>query len=257
MVVAIVFDAIYWGVLMVFLIIAAGGWGLMKTDITNKKVVLAVVAAVGFSASSFVVRYAADKLHGWIVVVILIGLGSIALAVWQSFVNFHHARQNATGHLFSIFQRGIDHMTTPIYAKYRSLSVFFWFVIFSFTAVYLVAVILSNVEAPNWVDTSIYFFWQAILLGFLACFYRPRGHALDRYFRPDDEETGDRDRIQMDDLSGFDIQRHEGLRAWDCDILLPLEPVMTRSDRTRRLRGDGHQFDSLYTEALMRGNRDA
>jgi hypothetical protein len=96
----------------------------------------------------------------------------------------------------------------------------------SFATIVLITVLLELVDADNWIVTLLYYGYHLFLIAGIAYLYRPRGFAADKYFRQDESDEGNRDEIDLDDISGFDVNSTEGTHPWDGSSALPLEPVV-------------------------------
>jgi hypothetical protein len=70
-----------------------------------------------------------------------------------------------------------------------------------------------------------------VVVATLEWVYRPRGAALDRYMRADDEGEGqNRTEIALEDLDGFSVnEAHGEMRQWHEGMELPLEPLLISS----------------------------
>jgi hypothetical protein len=220
----IVFDALYWSLLLVFLLIAASGWGTMQTSLTVKKIVITFVSSFVAVGLLTVLRYV--DLGFWVLALFLcVGVAGYFM-LEELLSNADAAKSHVKAHLFVIRRDGLDPKTTPVFDKFTTYSAFTYFVTISFAIIVILVLLLLLVDAANWIVTLFYYGYHLCLLGGLGWLYRPRGEVFDKYFRVDDQELGDRDEIDLDDLTGFDVNANEGTRPWDGSSALPREPVV-------------------------------
>lgn len=250
----IVIDGIFWALLFIFLICAASGWGTMSHGLTMKKVTITVVSCIAAVASTWVVRYVT---LGWKVILVVAIFGIACFFASREITsNYDDAMRRVNAHLLSISRQGINPVTTPVYIKYKTYHMFLYLLTGSIIVFFALSVILAYARAEQWLDYLAFNVFQASLVTIIAIMYRPRGPNVDIYMRQDDEDGGDRDAIQLEDLTDFHANNAymQSLKAWDGRERLPLQPIIIGSaPQSTGSRYHGRQ-DTVYMEPLVNNN---
>jgi hypothetical protein len=249
MVFCVLFEALFWALLFIFLIVASGGWQVIPSNLTSRKVIKTFVGSFGLIAAVYIMRYV--DLGLWALLVFVFLAGSAFFVIVEVLENTQYAQTEVKAHLLVIFRDGIDPTTTPIYEKYRTYGRFVAFVIGTAVALAAIAILMMFAGAPHWMELMIFYLFTIALLGVLGYLYRPRGESMDKYFRIDDDADVDRQAIQLDDLTDFDVaesQTGEGLRQWD-GTELPPRPVLIRPGSTSSAPVAA-ELDAAYTIPL-------
>jgi hypothetical protein len=221
----IVFDGLYWSLLLIFLLIASSGWGTMQTFLTAKKIGITVASSVTVVALLNVMRHV--TLGFWVLgMFVFVGIGGYFM-LEELMANANAAKSHVKAHLYVIRRDGFDPRTTPVFDKFRTYSAFTFFVTISFAVIVILVLLLELVDADNWIVMLFYYGYHLCLLAGLGWLYRPRGEVVDKYFRVDEGEGGQRDEIDLEDIDGFDVNAAQGTKPWDGAAVLPLEPVVT------------------------------
>jgi hypothetical protein len=228
MVFCIIFEALFWTLLFIFLIVASSGWGVIVSNLTRSKLVKTVAGSIGLTAAVYIVRYV--YLGLWILLVLVVVAAAGYFVALEVLDNTGYAQTEVKAHLLVIFRDGIDPTTTPVYEKYRTYGRFVSFAAGTAIALAAVVVFMMFADVPHWIELLVFYLFTIALLAVVGYLYRPRGEAVDRYFRVDDDDEGDRQAIQLDDLNDFDVSGSQGqgkLRPWDGEALPP-RPVLVR-----------------------------
>ena len=221
----IVFAYIYWACLVTFVVVAASGWGTMNTEITKWKLALIMGCSVVMVSCLWAFTFA-DNIGTWGIFPMVIGLAAGALLGKTLLDNDKAAKIRLEAHMMVITEMGIDPKTTPIYDKYIIYMRFMRFMIPSMGIGVVIYVALLWASMADWVLQLWFNIMQFGALTGIVVVFRPRGAKFDKYMRQDRSDPGDRRKIAVEDLNKFDVNRQDGVSAWDGETQLPLEPVI-------------------------------
>lgn len=247
-IIGIIVEALFWALLFVFLTFAVGGWGAIRGNFTRAKTVKTVVGAVGMMTTLTLLRYV---LLGWWAILVAVGTGFFAyMLVVEIFNNSRYTWSRIKAHIMIIRNSGINPRTTPVYQKYVLYHVLTGYVGVSATLLAVLVIVMVLIDADHWVELMIFYLFTAVLLAVLVLIYRPRG-AAERYFVRDNEEEGDRQAVQLDDISSFQMPEEAGTN-WDASTRLPLQPeIITPGGVSPAVMS---RVDPAYTEKLNPGH---
>jgi cbb3-type cytochrome oxidase subunit 3 len=221
-------EGFFWANVFFFLAVASSGWGAIVTRLTRAKVARSAVTAVVLIGSIYVMRYAPLGLWG---LFLLLSLGMACYFFFREvYENTQYAQTEIKAHLLVISNSGIDPTTTPVYAKYMRYVSFLALAVAVALGIGILTLVLAFVDAAHWIELLVFYVFTMVFLGMVAWLYRPRGEKLDRYMLPDEEDNADRQAIQLEDLSGFDVGKVAGgeAAAWDGESPLPPQPKLIR-----------------------------
>jgi hypothetical protein len=227
-----IYDLIFYSTL----VIASTGWCLLHTELSLGNVAMSV-----FSVAVFVAATAVQvnvELGYWQILVVVVQISAVLWILHCIYVNTGEAQKHIKAHLLVITQGGIDPMTTPVYEKLTMYTIMIWLVGVSFLSFLFLNLLLSVFDAVNWVYVLGGNIVQLGIAVAILWLYRPRGAAMDKYLR--DDEEGERGEVLLEDLEGFDVTGDRaGMRQWEEGMDLPPEPLLISSrDPTRPMIRD-------------------
>lgn len=244
----LVFQYFHYVILFTTIFVTVRGWGLLNVEITWQIILHNFIVIALFFAVMFI--QAEINLGYYAILTVAIEVGILAWMVLVFNQNYKESHMHLFAHMFVINQEGYDPQTTPIFKKYRLFQIFITLMSSALLIYIMTYIVMLFINAPDWIDNLFSNLMQMFILGSLMVVYRPMGEKIDRYFRPDFDDTDDdqnRGEIGLEDISSFDPKNTSG-RQWEEGMNLPLEPIVIQNNvRPRRnpilsRRNDHHQY---------------
>jgi hypothetical protein len=214
----------------VTILLAATGWYIVRTEITFVRLLPGLASIALYIVSDVL---SATVSLNWIdIVIVLLGIGALAMYIRCVTKAIHASAMEVIAHLVVIQESGIAPKTTPIYKKYRMFTVYSRMLIAyccSLVIALLLGMFLSELLWPPQFLNLLIDLGMCIGMAWLFSF---REEKLQNYVQIHDQVYGETSmitpstisRTNLDEIDLEEIEQSEGGKPYESGMQLPPPP---------------------------------